>query len=68
MLNYEKINEELTKIKIRQNITNDFCIRSITVVLILTILNYSGFMYDLVGYFATMKEKVEKGEYSEKEL
>ncbi len=87
--NYEEINNELTKIKIKKDSTNanysrikTFCqylIESlllifavcylipngyITIVLILTILNYTGFMYDLVGYFTNMKENLTKGEYS----
>lgn len=34
-----------------------------TVVILLTITNYIGFMYDLVGYFAKMKDYFIKGDY-----
>lgn len=34
-----------------------------TVVILLTITNYIGFMYDLVGYFAEMKDYFIKGDY-----
>lgn len=35
----------------------------ILVISFLTIVNYSGFMYDLVGYIAKIKDLLEKGDY-----
>lgn len=39
-------------------------INAITVVILLTIINYSGFMYDLVEYAARMKDYYIKGDFS----
>lgn len=91
--NYSNINNELTKLRIKKDITNakysrlktfgQYMIESlllvfavcyllpnnnVTVVLLLTILNYAGFMYDLVNYFANMKECINKGEYSSERI
>lgn len=37
--------------------------QEITVVILLTIINYTGFMYDLVGFFAKMKDYFVRGDY-----
>ena len=36
---------------------------AITVVILLTIINYGGFMYDLVGYFAKLKDYYVRGDF-----
>ena len=41
---------------------------SITIVILLMILDYTGFMYDLVGFVATMKDHFVKSEYKSKRL
>src|SRR5574344_155074 len=40
----------------------------ISVVILLMIIDYSGFMYDLVGFVATMKDHFIKGEYKAERL
>jgi len=41
---------------------------AITVVILLTITNYSGFMYDLVGYFAKMNDYFVRGDFKAKRI
>lgn len=40
----------------------------ISIVILLMIIDYSGFMYDLVGFVAKMKDYFVKGEYSSKRI
>lgn len=41
---------------------------AITVITLLTIINYSGFMYDLVGFFAMLKDYYVRGEFKAKRI